>query len=74
MKQWYFENLNEFIPKVGFKTNFMVSVADRKFPDYWEIKGVLPPEKISYDWTFKGYPGISNVTFEIFKEKNKSIL
>jgi uncharacterized protein YndB with AHSA1/START domain len=74
MKQWYFDNIPDFLPKVGFKTNFLVTVADRNFPHYWEIIEVLPQEKIVYDWTFKGYPGKSRVSFEIFKENNKSIL
>jgi len=72
MKQWYFD-LAEFKAEPGFKFSF--SGKGRKGEDYLhlcEIKEVIPEKKLSYSWTYKGYPGYSLVTFELFKEGDKT--
>ncbi len=67
MKQWYFTNIPAFEPRKGFETNFSVQSEERVFPHHWEITEVIPGKKIAYTWTFKGYPGASKVSFELFK-------
>ena len=68
MKKWYFANIPEFKPEIGFETNFIVQSGESLFPHFWKITEVIPGKKISYDWRYEGYNGHSNVSFEIIVE------
>ncbi|RMG22816.1 MAG: SRPBCC domain-containing protein, partial [Methanobacteriota archaeon] len=68
MKQWYFENLPEFKPVVGFETCFEVQSGERIFPHRWTVTEVIPLKKISYRWRYDGYTGDSLLTMELFPE------
>ena len=74
MIQWYFDNIPAFEPVVGFETSFIIQVEDRVYPHVWKITEVVPQQKISCDWTFKGISGRSLVTFELIKEKDQTRL
>jgi len=74
MKQWYFDNIPEFKTEVGFKTQFNVKAPSRDFLHIWTISEVIPFQKIVYNWKFKGLPGSADVSFELFEEKNKTLL
>lgn len=65
MKQWFFENIPEFKPEVGFKTQFNVSAGERNFLHLWRILEVVPEKSIVYDWRYKEYPGQGIVKFEL---------
>ena len=39
-----------------------------------KITKVVPGKKLQYSWRYKGYEGISFVTFELFAEGNKTRL
>ena len=69
MRQWYFENIPDFKPEVGFETSFNVKSGERDFLHMWKVTEVVPGRKISYDWKFESYPGDSYVVFELFKEE-----
>jgi uncharacterized protein YndB with AHSA1/START domain len=69
MKLWYFENIESFIPEVGFETVFKVQVENCSFSHLWKITEVIPNQKISYDWKYLEYPGDSNMTFETIEKK-----
>ena len=71
MRQWYFDNIPAFKPEVDFETQFNVQGGDRDFLHMWKVTEAMPLKRISYDWTFEGYPGDSFVTFELF-EKGRS--
>ena len=36
MTQWFFENIPDFKPEVGFKTSFIVESGNRQFNHLWE--------------------------------------
>jgi uncharacterized protein YndB with AHSA1/START domain len=74
MKKWYFEVLDDFQPKVGFKTAFKVHSEDRIFTHQWEVTEVVPKKKITYSWRFLEYPGTSTSCFEVFGDHNSSKL
>jgi uncharacterized protein YndB with AHSA1/START domain len=74
MKLWYFDNIPDFKPIVGFKTKFNVKSEDRNFLHQWEITEVQPLKKISYKWHFKEYQGDALVHFELFSTKKETIL
>lgn len=74
MVQWFFENIPDFKPEVGFVTQFIVDAGERKFLHWWEILEVNSKHKIKYNWRYPDYyEGSSYVTFELSsKEINKT--
>jgi uncharacterized protein YndB with AHSA1/START domain len=72
MKQWYFPMLTEFEPEVGFETVFDVKHSGKVFVHIWKITEVEHFKKISYEWRFEGYPGKSEVSFELFPEGDQT--
>ncbi len=68
MKQWYMPALGSFEPRVGFETEFSIHHEGKDFPHIWKVTEVVPEKKIAYDWKYRGYPGSSVVTFELFPE------
>ena len=67
MIQWFFTDIPDFRPEVGFKTSFVVENEGRVFPHLWKIIEVIPNKKIVYDWRYEGYKGDSEVKFSIDK-------
>ena len=70
MRQWYFENIPDFKPEVGFETQFNVESQGRNFMHMWKVTEVVPNKKITYNWKYGGYTGDSFVVFELFKQNN----
>jgi len=71
MKHWYFD-LAEFRPEVGFEFQFEGGPDDRVYVHLCKVTEVVPEQKLSYSWRYKGYPGDSLVTFELFPEGDKT--
>ncbi len=71
MTLWFFDNIPEFKPKVGFKTQFLIQSENRKFTHLWEVTEVISNQKITYNWKYAEYPGNAFVTFELFEEKER---
>ena len=74
MRKWYFGTITSFKPEVGFETQFNVKTPDRNFLHLWKVIEVEPKKKIKYNWKYDGYPGDSNVVFELFDENNSKKL
>ena len=68
MREWYFDNIPAFEPRVGFETQFMVISEGREFPHLWKVTEVVPLKKIAYEWRFGNYPGQGLVTFELTEQ------
>jgi uncharacterized protein YndB with AHSA1/START domain len=73
MREWYFD-LKEFKPQVGFEFEFVVEHEGNKYQHLCRITDIVPEKKIAYTWRYKGEPGDSLVTFELFAEGNKTRL
>lgn len=73
MKQWYFD-LQEFKPEVGFKFEFMGGTEENQYKHLCEITEARPPQKLTYSWSYAGYPGISYVTFALSEVGSKTHL
>ncbi len=72
MKHWYF-NLAEFKPEVGFEFEFMGGPPDGiQYLHQCKVTEAVPNKKLTYSWAYKGYEGKSFVTFELFKEGEKT--
>ena len=71
MRQWYFD-LKEFKPEVGFEFEFVVEHEGNRYHHLCRITEVIPEKKIAYNWRYKGEPGDSLVTFELFADGEKT--
>src|SRR5579864_1560705 len=67
MRQWYFD-LKEFKPQVGFEFEFVVEHEGNSYHHLCKVTEAIPNKKIAYTWRYKGEPGDSLVTFELFAE------
>ena len=74
MIKWFFDNIPEFRPEVGFETQFNVNTGQRDFLHLWSITEAIPVRRIVYDWRYRGVPGAGTVTFEIFEAGHGSLL
>lgn len=73
MRQWYFE-LKEFKPEIGFEFEFVVEHEGNTYHHLCKVTEVIPQKKIAYTWRYKGEPGDSLVTFELFPDGDKTRL
>jgi len=73
MREWYFD-LKEFKAEVGFEFDFVVEHEGNKYHHLCRVTEVIPEEKIAYTWRYKGEPGDSLVTFELFPDDNRTRL
>ncbi len=67
MAKWYFD-LVAFRPEVGFEFSFMGGSEENQYKHNCRITEVIPGRKLSYTWSYEGYPGESEVSFELFPE------
>jgi uncharacterized protein YndB with AHSA1/START domain len=67
MRAWYFD-LKEFKPEVGFEFEFSVEHEGMTYHHLCRVTEVVPQKKIAYTWRYKGEPGDSLVTLELFAE------
>jgi uncharacterized protein YndB with AHSA1/START domain len=73
MREWYFD-LREFKPEVGFEFDFIVEHEGNSYHHLCKVTEVIPQKKIAYTWRYKGEPGDSLVTIELFPERNMTRL
>ena len=74
MHKWYFSNIPDFQPTVGFKTEFLITNEGRSFTHQWEVTEAISNQRIAYNWTFKEYSGLSVSIFEIIPEGATTIV
>ena len=67
MKKWYFD-IAKFEAIPGFEFKFYGSKDDTRYLHLCKVVSVEPGRKLSYSWKYKGYPGESIVTFELYDE------
>jgi uncharacterized protein YndB with AHSA1/START domain len=72
MRAWYFTQLMKFEPMVGFK--FVFSNDGSPFQKEWLVTKVEDGRVLAHGWRYTGYPGSSEVTFELFEEGDKTRL
>ena len=73
MREWYFD-LKEFKPQVGFQFEFVVEHEGNSYHHLCRVTEVVPQKRIAYTWRYKGKPGDSLVTFELFPDGDKTRL
>lgn len=65
MIQWFFADIPDFKPEVGFETEFNVNCNGRDFLHLWRITAVDPGKSITYHWAYRDIAGAANVVFEV---------
>jgi len=73
MRARYFD-LKEFKPEPGFEFEFVVEHEGNNYHHLCKVTEVIPEKKIAYTWRYKGEPGDSLVTFDLFPEGEKTRL
>ncbi|MGN6352554.1 MAG: SRPBCC family protein [Parafilimonas sp.] len=74
MRKWYF-NVSDFKPEKGFEFSFAGQGSKgEEYVHACKVLEVIPNKKLQYSWVYKGYPGYSVVTFELFEEGNATRL
>ena len=71
---WFFDNIPDFHPEVGFETSFDVDSGNRIFRHLWKIIEVDQPTKIVYHWSYPDFEGEGIVTFELIENQNGTTL
>ena len=74
MRQWFFENIPDFRPVIGFNVEFNVESGERVFPHLWRVTEVIPGKLVRYNWRYGGYRGDSYVSFELYPENDATRL
>jgi len=74
MQQWFFSNIQDFEPKVGFTTEFTIKSEERVFPHHWKVLEVIPARKMVQEWKYGGYKGLCTVAFELEEVKQSTKL
>jgi uncharacterized protein YndB with AHSA1/START domain len=72
MKKWYFPQLLKFEPVVGYK--FQFDDDSHEYHKEWVVTKVVEGKTFAHSWAYKGYPGSSEVVFDLFAEGNKTRL
>ncbi len=72
MRKWYFPQLKQFEPVVGFE--FVFTNDGSPYQKEWRVTKVIDGRVFAHSWIYKSYPGSSEVTFELFKEGDKTRL
>jgi uncharacterized protein YndB with AHSA1/START domain len=74
MKQWYFK-LESFEPRFGFEFSFAgQGSTGEQYIHLCRVTAVEPESKLSYTWRYEGFPGDSEVSFELFPEGDKTLV
>eukprot|EP01133_Synstelium_polycarpum_P014723 gene14723-17400_t len=73
MAKWYF-NLNEFKPVVGFEFEFEAGDKGVMYLHKCVVTEVVEEKKLAYTWSYEGYQGNSEVSFELFEQDGQTRL
>lgn len=65
MQQWFFAELDDFEAILGFQTAFTFKYEGKIFTHQWDIRALVPNEKLVLGWQYAEYPGDSTACFEL---------
>ena len=74
MQERFFKELKLFETTRGFKTSLDFLYNNKIFTHLWEVRNVLPQERLCLGWKYKEHPGDSEAIFEISSSPKGSIL
>lgn len=74
MRQWFFDDIPDFKPEVGFQTSFPVIANGRTFTHQWTITEIEKEKHITYAWRYAEYAGQGQVTFSLQPQGEQCLL
>src|ERR1035437_11199339 len=72
MRIWYFPQLQKFEPIVGYKFHF--DDSNLEYHKEWIVTKVVEGKTLAHSWSYKGYSGSSEVTFDLIADGKKTRL
>lgn len=72
MKAWYFSQIKEFEPRVGFEFKFTGDGS--AYIKNWVVTGITEGTKLAHTWDYKGHEGSSEVSFELVDQGNRTLI
>jgi uncharacterized protein YndB with AHSA1/START domain len=72
LKEWYFPQIKHFQPKIG--TAFEFTDDGSAYKKEWKVTNLKNNHLIAHSWKYKGYPGNSEVTFELSGSSEGTVL
>ncbi|MFB6319617.1 SRPBCC domain-containing protein [Saccharicrinis sp. FJH54] len=72
LQKWYFPQIQSFEPKVGF--TFTFDDDHDRYRKIWIVTQITTGKTFAHSWSYNGYPGKSEVIFDLFPENNKTRL
>jgi len=72
MRVWYFPQLIKFEPTVGF--DFVFTNEGSPYQKHWQVTQVEEGKKLAHSWMYNGYPGSSEVLFDLMAEGDNTRL
>jgi uncharacterized protein YndB with AHSA1/START domain len=66
MRVWYFPQLQQFEPVVGFDFAFIDDGS--LYQKQWQVTQVEEGKRLAHSWAYSGYPGNSEVVFDLMEE------
>lgn len=65
MQEWFFGELTEFRPEIGFTTGFTVDHAGKSYIHQWKLTEVTAPSRMVIDWQYKDCDGRGLVEWDL---------
>jgi uncharacterized protein YndB with AHSA1/START domain len=72
MRVWYFPQLKNFEPVVGFNFEFVDDGSP--YQKEWQVTQLVEGRRLAHSWVYKGYAGRSEVIFDLSAEDGKTRL
>lgn len=72
MRLWYFPQLQAFEPIIGYKFRF--DDAGAEYRKEWIVTRIVPGKIFAHSWAYLGYPGSSEVVFELAEDGGGTLL
>jgi uncharacterized protein YndB with AHSA1/START domain len=66
LRAWYFPQVQQMEPMVG--ATFVFADEGSVYQKDWRVTQVIAGQKLAHTWCYKGYPGSSEVSFELAAE------
>ena len=74
MRKWYFPDIDDFRAEVGFRFSFSGSSDCGNYIHDCEVTEVETGSKLTYSWSYRNYPGMSYVTWDLYPHEGGTLL
>lgn len=68
MPKWFFTEIPEFRPELGFETQFTVHADGDDYVHLWRVTEAINEQRLSYTFNYEGFDGDALVTWELSAE------